>query len=241
MNIVAITQSRMGSTRLPGKVLKKVNKKTLLDYQLDSLQKSKLLTQVVVATTTESSDDAIVKFCEKRHQAYFRGSENNVLERYYLTAKQYKADVVVRITSDCPVIDVEIVDHVIQQFINHQVDYASNTLERTYPRGMDTEVFSMKALEKAYAGASEQKELEHVTPFIYFRPQLFKLLSIKNDINYSKYRWTVDTDEDFKLIENLIGFLSLQSKEINLHNLLTAMDRHEDWYDINAHIEQKKL
>jgi len=172
MNIVAITQSRMGSTRLPGKVLKKVNDKTLLDYQLDSLQKSKLLTQVVVATTTESSDDAIVQFCEKRDQAYFRGSESNVLERYYLAAKKYKADVVVRITSDCPMIDVEIVDHVIQQFINNKVDYASNSLERTYPRGMDTEVFTMKALEMAYSGATEQKEFEHVTPYIYFHPQL---------------------------------------------------------------------
>lgn len=241
MNIVAITQSRMGSTRLPGKVLKKVNEKTLLDYQLDSLKKSKLLTQVVVATTTESSDDAIVQLCEKRDQAYFRGSESNVLERYYLAAKKYKADVVVRITSDCPVIDAEIVDNVIQQFINNKVDYASNSLERTYPRGMDTEVFTMKALEMAYSGATEQKEFEHVTPYIYFHPQLFKILSIKNDINYSKYRWTVDTDEDFKLIENLIEFLSVQSQEINLHNLLNAMDQHEDWYDINAHIEQKKL
>jgi len=241
MNIVAITQSRMGSTRLPGKVLKKVNDKTLLDYQLDSLQKSKLLTQVVVATTTESSDDAIVQFCEKRDQAYFRGSESNVLERYYLAAKKYKADVVVRITSDCPMIDVEIVDHVIQQFINNKVDYASNSLERTYPRGMDTEVFTMKALEMAYSGATEQKEFEHVTPYIYFHPQLFKILSIKNDINHSKYRWTVDTDEDFKLIENLIEFLSVQSQEINLHNLLNAMYQHEDWYYINAHIEQKKL
>jgi len=241
MNIVAITQSRMGSTRLPGKVLKKVNDKTLLDYQLDSLKKSKLLTQIVVATTTESTDDEIVQLCKKRDQAYFRGSENNVLERYYLTAKQFEADVVVRITSDCPLIDVEIVDNIIKQFMGNEIDYASNTLERTYPRGMDTEVFSMNALEKAYNEASEQSELEHVTPYIYFHPQLFKLLSIENDINYSKYRWTVDTDEDFELIEKLILLLSSQHKEINLNNLLNAMEQHKEWYFINSHIEQKKL
>lgn len=241
MNIVAITQARMNSTRLPGKVLKMVNGKTLLDYQLDSLKKSKLLNQVVVATTTELTDDAIVQLCIKREQAFFRGSESNVLERYYLAAKKYKADIVVRITSDCPLIDVEIVDNIIKQFIGNKADYASNTLERTYPRGMDTEVFSMKALEKAYNEASEQSELEHVTPYIYFHPQLFKLLSIENDINYSKYRWTVDTAKDFELIEKLILFLSSQHKEINLNNLLNAMEQHKEWYFINSHIEQKKL
>ena len=241
MNIVAITQARVGSTRLPKKVLKVINGKTLLDYQLDSLKKSRYIKEVIVATTVESSDEEIIQLCKKRNQKYFRGPENNVLERYYLASKEFEADIIIRITSDCPVIDIEIIDTVIEKFIKHKVDYASNTLERTYPRGMDVEVFTMNALETSYKNAREQREIEHVTPYIYFNPETFKLLSIKSDQDYSQYRWTVDTEEDFELVKRLIMELHRQSKEINLENLLQIMDENEEWYLINAHIEQKKL
>ncbi|WP_342533937.1 glycosyltransferase family protein [Lysinibacillus sp. FSL K6-0057] len=241
MNIIAITQARMGSTRLPGKVLKKVARKTLLEYQLECLKKSEYIKGIVVATTREIRDKAIVQLCEQINQPYFRGSEKNVLERYYLAAKQFKADIVVRITSDCPVIDIEVVDNIIKKFMENKVDYASNTIERTYPRGMDTEVFTMNALETAYRNATEQRDIEHVTPYMYFNPKIFRLLNIKNDEDYSKYRWTVDTEEDFELIEKLILELHMRDQEINLKNLLQVMHENKDWYSINAHIEQKKV
>ena len=199
---VIITQARMTSTRLPGKVLREVRGKSLLEYHLDRLRRVRRADEVVVATTTNSSDDAIVDLCDRIHVPYFRGSEEDVLGRFYGAAMQYSASVVIRVTSDCPLIDPAVVDRVITEFAGkpYSHDYASNTLERTYPRGLDCEAFSFSALETAHTEAVAGPDREHVTPFLYRQPDRFRLKSVRAPRDYSHYRWTVDTPEDFAMV-----------------------------------------
>ncbi|MEO4054183.1 glycosyltransferase family protein [Solibacillus sp. CAU 1738] len=242
MRIVAIIQARMGSTRLPGKILKKVNNRPLLSYQIERLQQSQYIDELVIATTIKQQDDLIVEFCKENSISYYRGSETDVLARYYEAASAFKADAIVRITSDCPIIDVQIVDLTIQHFIeSNKFDYVSNTVERTYPRGLDTEIFSFAALKKAYNEALLERDREHVTAFFYSNPDVFSIGHIKNDKNYSKYRWTVDTEEDLELIRKIIQGLYNKNPQFTLQDTVNIMDKNPDWFYINAHIEQKKL
>ncbi|NEO63206.1 MAG: NTP transferase domain-containing protein, partial [Moorea sp. SIO4G2] len=163
MKLVIIVQARMTSTRLPGKVLKQVLGKPLLDYQIERLRRVKLADEIVIATTINQTDEPIVELCNSISIPYFRGSEEDVLARYYGAAVEHQADVVVRVTSDCPLIDPQVIDQVIQFYLDHQgeYDYVSNSLQRTYPRGMDTEVFSFAALDEAFHEASAQPDREH--------------------------------------------------------------------------------
>lgn len=241
MRIVAIIQARMGSTRLPGKILKKVNGRPLLSYQLERLQQSNYINDLVIATTIDEKDDLIVEFCKKNNILWYRGLEDDVLARYYETAKAFKADAIVRITSDCPIIDVQVVDKTIQYFLDNNYEYVSNTVERTYPRGLDTEVFTFEALEKAYKDAVRERDREHVTAYFYTNPDVFKIGSVRNEMDYSKYRWTVDTEEDFQLINNIIEKLYSGNPKFTLHDTVKLMEANPDWFYINAHIEQKKL
>lgn len=242
MRIVAIIQARMGSTRLPGKILKKINSRPLLSYQIERLQHSQYIDELVIATTKKKQDDLIVQFCKENAISYFRGSETDVLARYYEAALAFKADAIVRITSDCPIIDVQVVDKTIQYFIdNGKFDYVSNTVERTYPRGLDTEIFSFEALEKAYKEAVLERDREHVTAYFYTNPTVFSIGYIKNDMDYSKYRWTVDTEEDFELIKKIIQALYVKKTLFTLKDTINVMKENPTWFNINAHIEQKKL
>ncbi len=239
--IVIIVQARMGSERLPQKVMKEVMSRALLDYQIERLQRVKKADALVIATTENPQDDAIISFCENRGVTWFRGSEQNVLKRYYLAAKKAYADTVVRVTGDCPLIDPQIIDQVIEAFINEfpQVDYASNTLKRTYPRGMDTEVFSFEVLEKAYRFALRPFEQEHVTPYIYQHPDIFRLKSVEKKKNHSDFRLTVDTEEDFLLIKTILENLYPSSPDFTLADVIELLDAHPDWKQLNAHIPQK--
>ncbi|WP_338751613.1 glycosyltransferase family protein [Bacillus sp. FJAT-52991] len=242
MKIVAVIQARMGSTRLPGKILKKVMGKTLLEYQLERVKRSKLIDEIVVATTSKSSDDVIVNLCEELGIHTYRGSEDDVLSRYYEAATVYKADVVVRLTSDCPIIDPEVIDQVVRVYLNHQgaVDYVSNTLKRTFPRGMDTEVFSYQALEQAYQQANLYRDREHVTAYFYTNPEKYQLKNVKSSNNSSRHRWTVDTEEDFELITKIISNLYPLKSSFTLRDALDLLEEHKEWSKINEHIEQKK-
>ncbi|MEK4173669.1 glycosyltransferase family protein [Lysinibacillus sp. FSL L8-0312] len=242
MKVVAIIQARMGSTRLPGKILKEINEKPLLSYQLERLSNSIFINEFVIATTKKEQDDKIITFCEEQNILYYRGSETDVLERYYETAVEFNADVIVRITSDCPIIDVQVVDKTIGFFLEKgHFDYVSNTIERTYPRGLDTEIFTFAALEKAYKEATLEREREHVTAFFYSNPNIFKIANVKNDFDYSKFRWTVDTTEDFELIKNIIQALYVKNPRFTLLDTVNVMKENPDWFNINAHIEQKKI
>lgn len=243
MKVVAIIQARMGSTRLPGKILKKVMDKTLLEYQLERVQQSTLIDEIIVATTEKEHDQAIVKLCVHLGQKVYRGSENDVLSRYYEAAVQSKADVVVRLTSDCPLIDPKVIDGVIKLYLERRadIDYASNTLERTYPRGMDTEVFSYEALQKAHEQASLERDREHVTAFIYTNPSEFQLANLTCEQSLGSHRWTVDTEEDFELIKRILEYLYPNNPQFTMRDVLDLLKMNPTWVDINAHIEQKKL
>ena len=243
MKVVAIIQARMGSTRLPGKILKKVMGKTLLEYQLERVRQSTLIDEIIVATTEKKQDQAIVELCEQLDEQVYRGSENDVLSRYYEASVQSKADVVVRLTSDCPLIDPEVIDEVIQLYLKRRVDidYASNTLERTFPRGLDTEVFSFGALQKAHEQASLERDREHVTAFMYTNPSEFHFVNLTCGQSLGSHRWTVDTEEDFVLIKRILEYLYPNNPQFTMQDVLDLLKMNPTWVDINAHIEQKKL
>lgn len=241
MKKVCIIQARMGSTRLPGKILKEIDGKPLLEYQIERLKKCKLIDELIIATTTNEEDNQIEGFCLKNNIQSYRGSEQDVLARYYGAAREFNADIIIRITSDCPIIDPDVVDEVIENYENSHFDYVSNTLERTYPRGMDTEVFSFKVLEKAFNNAKEQYEREHVTPYFYNNPSKFKLGNVFYTSDESYHRWTVDTEEDYALIRNIIRELNSPQNVFTLKDILSLLRDYPEWVKINAHIEQKKL
>ncbi|MBD2544982.1 cytidylyltransferase domain-containing protein [Planktothricoides raciborskii] len=249
MKIVIIVQARMTSTRLPGKVLKQVLGKPLLEYQIERLQRVKLADEIVIATTKNQTDDPIVDLCvseairrNRLSVAYFRGSESDVLERYYQAAAAHQASVVVRVTSDCPLIDPQVIDRVIDYYLQNQsnYDYVSNGIKRTYPRGMDTEVFSFSVLEQAFLEATAQPDREHVTPFIYLQPQRYRLGHVLYAEDCSHHRWTVDTPEDFDLIKKIIEAVYPNQPNFTLEDCLHLLQKHPEWYFINSHIEQKQ-
>lgn len=241
MKIVAIIQARMTSTRLPGKVLKKVMNKTLLEYQLERVSRSKYIDEIIVATTTNNTDQPIVELCENLNISIYRGSEYDVLSRYYEAALQSNAEIIVRITSDCPFIDPEIVDKVIELYMNSHVDYASNTLKRTYPIGMDTEVFSFNALKQANDEATLERDREHVTAYMYVNSGLFNKKNLAYNLNLSNHRWTVDTIEDFKLVSKILEKLYSDKRKFTMLDILDLINKYPQWSEINAHIEQKKI
>ncbi|HWR39476.1 MAG TPA: glycosyltransferase family protein [Patescibacteria group bacterium] len=241
MKTAIIVQARMTSTRLPGKILKKVMGKPLLEYQMERLRRVSLADEIVIATTVNETDKPVVEWCQRMGVSYFRGSELDVLSRYYEAAKQYQADTVVRITADCPLIDPEVINGVIQvyQAAFPQYHYVSNCLERTYPRGMDVEVFAFSTLEEAYHEALLPAEREHVTAFIYNNPQRYQMKNVTGLADNSRYRWTVDTPEDFQLIETMLKVLYADHPDFTLDDALALLEKHPDWALINADIQQK--
>jgi spore coat polysaccharide biosynthesis protein SpsF len=233
----------MASTRPPGKVLKPVLGKPLLTYQVERLRRVEQADAIVLATTTNDTDQVIVDFAQAHELASYRGSEEDVLSRYHGAAEEAGADVVIRVTSDCPLIDPAVIDEVIATFAQSQpdCDYASNTLRRTYPRGMDCEVFSRNALDIAHTDAVEPVEREHVTPFIYRHPDRFALRDVEYVSDYSDHRWTVDTVEDFALVSRMLEHLYPEHPQFTLEDCLDLLAEHPDWARINAGVHQKVL
>ncbi len=239
--VVAIIQARVGSTRLPNKVLKALFGKPILWHVWNRLKEAKNIDDVVIATTTLGDDNAIEAFCLDNNILFFRGSSDDVLSRYYEAAKKYSAEIIVRITADCPVIDPRVVDKVVESFLSNNCDYMSNCIVRTFPRGFDTEVFTFSALENAFLNASEQYEREHVTPFIYSHRDIFSIGSYEQSKDYSFHRWTVDTPEDFRLIEEIYNSLYPERKIFLFDDILNLFAKRPELYEINRDIEQKKL
>lgn len=243
MKVGMIVQARMGSTRLPGKIMKQILGKPILSFVVERLKRVKQASVLHIATTTNPLDGSIVKFCEDHSISYSRGSEDDVLDRFYQAASQLKLDVAVRVNSDCPLIDPALVDHVIGQFLGQKgtLDYASNILKETYPVGMHTEVFTRAALAQAHQQAKEKFEREHVTPFIYRNPQKFKLLSVESSKNLGEHRWVVDTPEDFELAKNILETLYPQQPEFGMKDVLDLLAQHPEWLKINSHIRHKTV
>ncbi len=241
MKIVAIVQARMGSTRLPGKVMMDLLGEPVLVRDVNRLQRSQLLDKIVIATTDLPADDQIVSLCKERGWSYSRGDENDVLDRYYQTAQASNADVIVRITSDCPMIDPEVVDAVIRAFLNlPRVDYVSNTLPpRTFPRGLDTEVMTFEALERAWKDDKDPNLREHVTPYIYRNPDKFQVQGVVNDRDLSLHRWTLDTPEDLAFIRAV--YRHFENDHFSWVNVLEFLDEHPEIMNINREIRQKEM
>jgi spore coat polysaccharide biosynthesis protein SpsF len=241
MKIVAIVQARMGSTRLPGKVLMDLLGEPVLVRDINRLRRSELLDEIVIATTTQSSDDPIASLCEERGWLYFRGDENDVLDRYYQAGLASHADVIVRITSDCPLIEPKIVDRVIRRFLDSSdIDYASNTLPpRSFPRGLDTEVMTFSALERAWTEDKDPKLREHVTPYIYRNPETFRIHGVVNDTDLSSHRWTLDTPEDLAFIRTVYEYFG--NDHFTWLDLIEYLDTHPEVVSINSDIRQKAI
>lgn len=241
LRTVVIIQARMGSTRLPGKVLKTVNGRPLLSYQIERIKRCHEVNDIVIATTTNPQDQVIVELAEREGVQIFRGSEDDVLDRYFKAAQQAKADIVVRSTSDCPLVDPAVIDRAVvllkSRFPN--IDYVSNALKRTYPRGMDVEVFSFNALKKAAEETQNPYDREHVTPYLYQNLEKFKCENFTYSSDQSQHRWTVDTPEDFELVSLLLGALYPTNPQFTLEDLLKTIQRHPEWSRINAHVQQK--
>ena len=243
MKTVVIAQARMTSTRLPGKVLKEVLGKPLLAYFIERLQRVSLADQIVIATTINATDEPIVDLCRKLSVAFTRGSEEDVLSRYYDAAVVTRADAIVRVTSDCPLIDPAVIDETIATFLHSvpRLDYASNSIENTYPLGMGVEIFSRQALREAHSESTKAPEREHVTPFLYTHPERYRLGGIRHTKDLSVHRWTVDTPEDFELVTRIIEGLYPIKPDFNLADILELVTEHPTWSLINANIRQKKL
>jgi spore coat polysaccharide biosynthesis protein SpsF len=209
--VLVITQARTNSSRLPYKVLKEVNNQSLLEIHLQRLLQSKSSTQIIVATTVNQVDDAIEQIAQKMHLECFRGSEQNVLDRYYQAAKTIEPTWVVRVTSDCPLIDPQLLDTIIEFANNHlEYDYISNAISETFPDGQDIEIFKFSALKKAWENANLNSEKEHVTLYIRNPHNGFKCYDFTNDLTkYALLRMTVDEEVDFELIKKLIVELGI--------------------------------
>jgi spore coat polysaccharide biosynthesis protein SpsF len=233
----------MGSTRLPGKVLADVGGRPMLALMLERLGRSRLLDEVCVATSTLERDAPIEELCATRGVWCVRGPESDVLERFRQAVCATGADVVVRLTADCPLICPEVVDCVLQRFLEATppADYARNCLRRTFPRGLDTEVVSRRVLDLAAAEASESPDREHVTCFVWRQPDRFRLLSVEDVVDRSGLRWTVDTPEDLELVRHLADALGDRAAAATYAEILSAFGAHPEWAGINALVEQKGI
>lgn len=234
MKKVAIIQARMGSTRLPGKMMLSLGFKKVVDYVFDNVALVKNLDDIYLATTNNEKDDVLEKWAKSKKVKYFRGSEDDVLDRYYTTAKEANADMVVRLTGDCPLIDTYVVEKIIQEFLDNDFDYVANNHPATYPDGLDTEVFSFAALEKAWQEAKLKSEREHVTPYIWKNPDKFKIKNVENDFDLSNERWTLDTEEDYIFLKKLISECEKNNINLNMGNIITVIKSNPDWKKINS-------
>lgn len=237
---VCLVQARMGSTRLPGKVLAPILDRPMLAWVIDRLRRCELVDEVAVATTTLDRDDAIVTLCDEAGWPVFRGSEEDVLDRYYRAAGYFDADTVLRVTSDCPLIDPGVVDLAAASFraAAPPVDYVSNFTPRTYPRGLDVEVFSFAALERAWQEDTSAWR-EHVTPYIRNNPDAFRLHAIANPADFSGYRWTVDEPDDLALVRRI--YQHFGHGDFTWQDALAALDAHPSWAAINRDVQQKSI
>lgn len=240
MKTVAIVQARMGSTRLPGKVLMDIAGKTMLARVVERARRAKRLDAVVVAATVDSRDDAIAGECRRIGVPLFRGSQEDVLDRYYRCAVDQAADPVVRITSDCPLLDPEVVDRVVASFLLERPDYTSNVVERTYPQGLDVEVVRMEALARAWREAKQPYERAHVTPYVYQHPDRFRIAGVEAERDYSRHRWTVDTADDLAFVRAVYGELGAEG-HFGMEQVLDLLEREPRIAELNAHVRQKAL
>ncbi len=245
MKRLAIIQARTGSTRLPGKVLMPLGGSTVLGCVVDRLCAARRIDEVVVATSIRSDDDAVEQHARELGVGIFRGSAQDVLARFFGAASFSRADIIVRITADCPLIDGALVDTMLEAYAGKPgCDYMSNTLVRTYPRGLDTEIFTMDALTRAHREAGVPYQREHVTPYFYQNPQLFMMYSYTDpsSADYSHMRWTLDTAEDYAFLQAVYERLAHRApRDIQTAGVIALLEREPAISQLNAGVRQKTL
>lgn len=237
--IIAIIQGRMGSNRLPGKILLDIGGQPMLARVVNRVRRARTIEQVVVATTLDLSDDPVAVFCRQNGYPCYRGDLFDVLDRYYQAASNYSADIVVRITADCPVIDPFEIDRIVGAFLESGGDFAANRLplpfSRSIPIGLDVEVVSFPALERAWKEATEKYEREHVMPYFYDQEGRFNILVLEHEPNLGQLRWTVDTPQDLEVLRSI--YASFNNKDdFSLDELLAHSEKHPEWQAMNANI-----
>lgn len=240
MNIVTIIQARMGSTRLPGKVLMEICGKPVLWHIVQRASQSLYTNKIVIATSVEEEDNAIAEFAQKNGFLYYRGSQNNVLERFYQCAQKNEADIIVRLTADNSLIDAHIIDRGIAYFKQNLYDYIYYT--EGLPVGMAVEIFSYAALKQAYQNANDLQCLEHVTPYLYKNPHLFHARRIPCEgRDNSKLRWTLDTERDKQLIMQIYECLYNKNPYFAYEDILEEYERHPMWQALNRDEQQIEI
>jgi spore coat polysaccharide biosynthesis protein SpsF (cytidylyltransferase family) len=239
LKVTAIIQARMTSARLPGKVLMEVMGRPLLSYQIERLRFCKRIRDIIIATTTNKEDDPIAELSHKEGLKLYRGSEDDVLDRYFQAAKEYEAEHIMRLTADCPLIDPVHLDRMIKSFFLKKADYIYPS--PTCAEGLDAEVFTFQALEKACNHSKLISEREHVTQYFHNNPDLFKIMRLKNKTDDGKYRITVDEKEDFQVVKRIIEELyATEDKPFGIEKITTFLDNHPDVFNLNSHITRNE-
>ena len=239
-DIWAIIQARMGSTRLPGKVLMDLCGKSVLERVVERVLKSQLINGVMIATSNSNKDAEIVKECKRIGAKFFCGSEEDVLDRYYKAAKTFDVGHIIRITADCPLLDPEIIDRVVNRYFESKADYCSNILKETFPDGMDVEVFNFDVLSEAWENANLLSEREHVTPYIRNHPDMFKLVNLSNDENIADKRWTVDERKDLDFIRAITEGLICKKPNFTMQDILDFLKDNPQTEELNKEIKRNE-
>jgi spore coat polysaccharide biosynthesis protein SpsF len=241
LSTVAIVQARMTSTRLPGKVLLEVLGTPMLAFQLERVRHVPSIDAIVIATTTNATDDPVAAFAKAGGFGLHRGSEHDVLARFAGAAEAAEATTVVRLTADCPLADPDVIEKVIQRYQGARppCDYVTNAIPRSYPAGLDVEVFSRDALELAAAEAKDAYDREHVTPFLYRNPARFRLLSVVHDPDLSWERWTLDEPGDFELIRRVLEAIYPVNPTFRMADVVQVLEEHPDWRALNGSVREK--
>jgi len=235
IGLVAIIQGRMGSTRLPGKILMEVMRRPLLSYQIERLRLSKLIARIIVATTTNAEDDPVVELAQGEKLEIYRGSEHDVLDRYYQAAKTFSAEHVMRLTADCPLIDIDICDRISNEYFTSGSDYVRTG--ETFAEGVDCEIMSFKALERSWRNAKLTSEREHVTLYIRNHTDQFTVKTLENETDDSKYRITVDEEADFHVVEAILKNLYIRARSyFGIEAIKKFLKANPDIYALNANI-----
>jgi spore coat polysaccharide biosynthesis protein SpsF len=238
--VTAIIQARMASTRLPGKVMKEVIGRPLLSYLIERVRCCKGIKNIILATTVNPEDDIIAMLGGKEGVNIFRGSENNVLERFYEAATMFNARHIMRVTADCPLIDPDILYMLIEYYFVENMDYVSNCAYPTLPDGLDSEIFTFKALDYAHKHAVLPSELEHVTPYIRSHPEIFRIGNWTYHEDLSQLRWTVDEPEDFEFVRQVIEILYPKNRDFRMKHILELIHQRPDLAQINTHIKRNE-
>jgi spore coat polysaccharide biosynthesis protein SpsF len=238
--ITCIIQARMGSSRLPGKVMEKITEnKRVIDFVIDQLSSSKIIQKIIVAIPDEIKDNVTYKHLNSKNISTYRGSLKNVLDRYYQCAKINSSSIIIRITADCPLIDPQIVDKVITKFIENEFDYVANTHPRTFPYGTETEVFSFNALKTAWEETDDEFDKEHVTPYFYKNPNKFKIGNLSQGTNQSNYRWTIDYEEDLEFVKKVVN--KIQKNPILTDHIIDLLKKNPEIVKINKKYNHESL